>query len=302
MSYRLLNMKWPQNCKRESKSLLMRITLLTTFLVVSFIASSQSFHLGLFGGVSNYQGDLVDKYYSSRFTRPAFGITGTYELSDRLNVRAGFTTGKILGYDRYNTKTYLQERNLSFESNISEFSLLGEFNVFNLYNIRWTPYFFGGLAVFRFNPYAFDENGEKVFLKPLSTEGQGLDGYDTKPYSLTQFALPAGFGIKYAFDDRVRLGFEVGLRKTFTDHLDDVSTNYADPNDLLAARGPQAVALSYRGDEHPNGSLVYPDKGAQRGGATQQDIYYFTGFHISFRLGGGEGIGKKRYGCPVVKP
>ena len=258
MSYRLLNMKWPQNCKRESKSLLMRITLLTTFLVVSFIASSQSFHLGLFGGVSNYQGDLVDKYYSSRFTRPAFGITGTYELSDRLNVRAGFTTGKILGYDRYNTKTYLQERNLSFESNISEFSLLGEFNVFNLYNIRWTPYFFGGLAVFRFNPYAFD--------------------------------------------DRVRLGFEVGLRKTFTDHLDDVSTNYADPNDLLAARGPQAVALSYRGDEHPNGSLVYPDKGAQRGGATQQDIYYFTGFHISFRLGGGEGIGKKRYGCPVVKP
>jgi hypothetical protein len=125
---------------------------------------------------------------------------------------------------------------------------LGEFNVFNLYNIKWTPYFFGGLAVFRFNPYAFDENGEKVFLKPLSTEGQGLDGYNTKPYGLTQFALPAGFGLKYAFDDRVRLGFEVGLRKTFTDYLDDVSTNYADPNDLLAAKGSagSSFVLSWR--------------------------------------------------------
>jgi hypothetical protein len=65
--------------------------------------------------------------------------------------------------------------------------------------------------------------------------------------------------------------------------------------------------LSYRGDEHPNGSLVYPDKGAQRGGAEQQDIYYFTGFHITFRLGGGgggfgKGSGKNRLGCPVVKP
>jgi len=285
----------------------MRYILVSALLLTSLLSTAQSFHLGLFGGISNYQGDLVDKIYVSRFTRPAFGISGTYEVSDRVNLRAGFTTGRIMGYDRYNTKTYLQERNLSFESAINEFSLLGEFNVFNLYNIKWTPYFFGGIALFRFNPYTYDQNNEKVYLQPLGTEGQGIDGYDLKPYKLTQVSLPFGAGFKYAFSDNVRLGIEVGIRKTFTDYLDDVSTNYADEADLLAARGPKAVELAYRGDEVPNGNPLYPEKGAQRGGADQQDVYYFTGLHLTFRLGAGgggigKGSGKKRFGCPVVKP
>jgi hypothetical protein len=185
--------------------------------------------------------------------------------------------------------------------------LLGEFNVFNLYNIKWTPYFFGGVAVFKFNPYTFDENNEKTYLQPLSTEGQGIEGYSVKPYKLTQLSLPFGGGIKYAFSDRVRLGVELGIRKTFTDYLDDVSTNYAGEDDLLAARGAQAVALAYRGDEVSNGNPDYPEKGAMRGGAENLDLYYFTGLHLTFRLGGGgggifKGSGKKGYGCPIVKP
>ncbi|HVG11800.1 MAG TPA: DUF6089 family protein, partial [Flavisolibacter sp.] len=191
-------------------------------------------------------------------------------------------------------------RNLNFESKISEFSLLGEFNVFNLENIRWTPYAFGGIAIYHFNPSTFDSSGIKYYLQPLSTEGQGLPGYDTKPYALTQFAVPFGGGIKYAISDNVRLGFEVGMRKLFTDHLDDVSTSYADAADLLAAKGPKAVELAYRGDEAPSGNPQYPAKGAQRGGATQKDWYYFTGLHLTFRLNSGGGGGKGGFGCPTV--
>jgi hypothetical protein len=219
-----------------------------------------------------------------------------------VNLRAGVTIGKLVGNDRYNTKDYLQLRNLNFESRIAELSLLGELHIFNLNTINWTPYVFGGLALFKFNPYTYDSSETKTYLKPLSTEGQGLPGYDTKPYSLTQFAIPVGFGVKYALNDRIRLGLEAGFRKTFTDYIDDVSTNYADANDLLTARGPQSVALAYRGDEVANGDPIYPAKGSQRGSANQQDVYYFTGFHLTYRLGGGLGNNKKSLSCPVVKP
>ncbi len=58
-----------------------------------------------------------------------------------------------------------------------------------------SSYVFGGVALFHFDPYVMD-SGEKVFLKPLSTEGQGLAEYpDRKAYSLTQFTLPFGAGV-----------------------------------------------------------------------------------------------------------
>ena len=89
--------------------------------------------------------------------------------------------------------------------------------------------------------------------------------------------------------------------------MDDVSTNYADPADLLRERGQLSLDLSYRGDEVPGGNPAYPDKGAQRGGSDYKDWYYLTGLNISFRLGGGGGgyggtykNGRKGYGCPTT--
>lgn len=285
----------------------MRILHTLVLLLLSNIVFSQSFHIGLFGGISNYQGDLVDKFYVGKLTKPVLGLTGLYGLSDRVSIRAGATFAKIAGSDKYISKDYLRARNLSFESRITEFSLLGEFNVFNLNSIRWTPYVFGGFAVFKFNPYTYDTTNTKYYLKPLSTEGQGLEQYpESKPYSLTLYAIPFGGGIKYAISDRIRLGLELGFRKTFTDYLDDVSANYADAADLLAARGPKAVELAYRAGELPGGDPNYPTKGSQRGGSKQQDIYYFTGLHLTYRLGGGDGFigggNKKSLSCPVVKP
>jgi len=284
-----------------------RFSFLLTLLVTGLAGLGQSFHLGVFGGLSNYQGDLTDGLYVKNSTKAAGGLTLSYELTERLNLRAGLMYGKITGNDDFNTKTYLQARNLDFTSSITELSLVGEFTVFNLNNIRWSPYVFGGIAIFRFNPYTHDAEHNKVFLKPLSTEGQGLAGYpDSKPYSLTQAAIPFGGGIKFALTDNIRIGAEVGIRKTFTDYLDDVSTNYADPFDLLEQRGELAVAYSYRGDEVPGGDPNYPAKGAQRGGAQQKDLYYFSGLSISFRLGGGYGStfagknGKSRLDCPKV--
>jgi hypothetical protein len=271
-------------------------------LVLSVFFAAQSFaqfRLGIFGGVSNYHGDLQERVFQN--ARGAFGLTGTFSLSERLNLRAGLTFAKLAGADSLSKQADLRARNLSFQSSITEFSLLAEYNFFNLDQIRWTPYVFGGLAVFHYNPYTFDRNGAQVYLQPLGTEGQGITGYG-QPYKLTQFAIPFGGGIKYVLSDRVQLGLEAGIRKTFTDYLDDVSGNYADFNELFNARGQRAVDLAYRGDERAGGDPLYPAKGTTRGGAKFKDYYYFTGLHVSFQLGNGEG-GRDRksgYGCPTV--
>jgi hypothetical protein len=278
-------------------------------VLLSATASAQRFHIGVFGGLSAYNGDLSDRIFPKKETNGAIGITGNYELTDNIMLRAGYTYTIVGGADRFSRDPELVKRNLSFETRISEFSLVGEYYLLNLYDNRFSPYVFAGLAVYHFNPYAFNTAGDKVYLKPLSTEGEGLAGYqDRKPYALTQMAIPFGGGVKYALTDNLHIGLELSMRKIFHDYLDDVSTGYADPADLLAAKGQQAVDMSYRGDELPGGDPNYPAKGAQRGGATKDDFYYFTGIHVTYRLGnshgkglfgGGGGNRRSRMGCPT---
>src|SRR5205085_4045798 len=178
----------------------MRKLFILLSLFFSGYQSIAQFHFGLFGGISNYEGDLTDKIYQN--SKAAFGLSLNYEVSSRIMIRGGLTFAKIAGEDSLSDKSYLRLRNLSFQSPITEISLTGEFYTFDLNNKRWSPYVFAGLAVFHFNPYTFDKTNAKVYLKPLSTEGEGLPGYpDSKPYSLTQLAILFGAGIKFALTD-----------------------------------------------------------------------------------------------------
>jgi hypothetical protein len=283
----------------------------TVFLFILFLLNvlftpAQRVFIGVAGGLANYNGDLLDKIYPKKITNGFIGFTVHYELRDQLLIRGAFSFARVNGSDTYSEKPNLQQRNLQFESAISEFSVVGEYYLFNMNEKRFSPYGFIGLGIFHFNPYTYDSTGRKVFLKPLSTEGQGIYP-NKKPYSLWQPAIPIGGGVKFAITENLRIGIEIGLRKLFTDYLDDVSTSYPDYNDLLAARGQTAVDFSYRTDEVPGGDANFPTKDTQRGGATQKDIYYFTGINIMFRpsFGGGGGRNrsfskKGRYGCPTV--
>ncbi|MEO7924641.1 MAG: DUF6089 family protein [Chitinophagaceae bacterium] len=272
----------------------------------SLSALSQGVHIGLFGGLAAYNGELTDKIFPKKVTNGAIGLTANYELTDHIMLRAGLTYSVLGSADRYSKNVYSLKRNLSFETSLLEFSVVGEYYLLNLNESRYSPYAFAGIAAFHFNPYTYTATGQKVFLKPLSTEGQGLNGYpDRKPYSLTQVAFPVGGGIKFVITDGLRIGIEGGLRKLLTDYLDDVSKNYIDPADLLAAKGQLAVDLSYRGDEVIGGSPVYPSKSDQRGNFKNKDIYYFAGIHLTYKLGSGGGSGfggggrKSRTGCPT---
>ncbi|MBD0277052.1 MAG: outer membrane beta-barrel protein [Flavisolibacter sp.] len=288
----------------------MRLLIISTFLLFLFIHSKAQLQVGIMTGLSNYEGDLDDEPFKP--LRPAFGITAGYQLSNHVFARAGITLAKVAGADRYGKSDYQkQTRNLSFESTIKEISLTGELTIFNTEVMHWSPYLLGGVALFHFNPYTFTTSGEKVYLKPLSTEGQGLSQYpDRKPYALTQFALPFGGGLRYNLSDNVQIRMELGIRKLFTDYLDDISTSFIDPAILLSEKGPLAVDLSYRGDEVPGETDAYPDNdypsfGASRGSPKGKDWYYFSVVHLTFRLGSltnrqNSGYKRRGYGCPAL--
>lgn len=262
--------------------------------------------VSVFAGVSDYNGDLLDKPY--RFSRPAAGLRVGYQLSNRFTLAAAFTYGKLEGADSINTTPGIADRNLSFQSELKEYAMMLEYHLFNLEAIGWTPFAFAGLGVYQYSPYTFDKEGNKHYLQPLGTEGQGLPQYPARqPYKLTNFAVPLGGGIKVMLNEHLQLAALIGLRLTNNDYLDDVSLSYAGEEDLRTARGDKAVELSYRAAERNPAYQVYPDKTLLRGrngSLLYSDFYYFSGLHLTYCFGKGSGstfAGQSwkpgRYGC-----
>ncbi len=262
--------------------------LLAITLFVCRPAKAQEFSgaptITLFTGMINYQGDLKPNSFTFNHSNFAIGVVVRKPLSRVLTLRAGIHLGKVEAADRYN-RDYLQPRNLSFYSGIQEISAGIELTVLDIATTRFTPYMYGGVAVFHMNPWTYDNSGKKTFLRPLSTEGQGLSQYpDKKQYGLIQLSLPFGGGFKYAVNDNINIGVEFSQRKSFTDYIDDVSTAFVDRDVLYQAKGAKAVELAYRGDELPGGAQAYPGHGAQRGTPSEMDWYYFFGATFEIKL------------------
>ncbi|MCO6493979.1 MAG: outer membrane beta-barrel protein [Phaeodactylibacter sp.] len=258
---------------------------------------AQGTELGIMAGGSLYSGDLSPQEFGLYVedVSPAFGFFGRFNISRAFALRLGLSLGKISASDLDHGR---EDRGLNFRTNITEFALTGEVNLFKLgsYQDRGVmPYLFGGVAAFHFNPEAqFD--GDYVELQPLGTEGQGLPGYEA-PYQLTQLALPVGLGVKFLLNETITLGLEFGGRKLFTDHLDDVSSAEVNYLDVLEGNGELAARLSNPTLKDPG-----PETADYRRGGDFKDWYYFGGLTLSFRLqgNGGGGFGRgKGIGCPT---
>jgi len=266
------------------------------------LLQAQRWHVNLFGGFSNYSGDLQSKLFTLDQSYASFSGGAQYDLTPKISVLSNITYAHVGASDVYN-KPSLQARNLSFQSNIFEWNVLAEYNFMDITRQRFSPYVFAGLAVFHFNPYAYDTSANKVYLNPLSTEGEGLPQYpDRKPYGLTQLSIPFGGGIKFRISEGVVIAYEISFRKLFTDYLDDVSTWYVDGTTLLNARGPKAVEMAYRGGEVKGGNPTYPPDGTKRGSPNAKDWYYNSGIRVSIAINPGRNDYSRRGSteCPKL--
>jgi len=254
------------------------ILFLSCILIASF---AQRYEGGIFVGTTQYQGDLVKAQIVLKETKPALGIYGRYFFTHRWAFRAGFNYGFIKGDD---ANGHWERRNLHFRSNIYEVSAIGEFYILPYVNgseqFRLAPYLFAGASFFHFNPKA-EYQGKWYELQPLQTEGIN--------YSLNQIGIPFGFGLKYNLGPSKlwSFGFEFGQRITFTDYLDDVSTDYPDYTNM----SPLATALSCRWGEYFKDGKQYKPTGKVRGDPDDNDWYFFGGFTVA------RFIGKKTCQC-----
>ena len=276
--------------------------LITIFcLIISAHGYSQYLGLELFVGAANYEGDLMEKKYTLKGAKLAFGAGLSYSLTNHISARAMFLYGQLAADDKNNKDSYLVNRNLNFQSSLFEFGVQGLYHIFNTETSRINPYLLAGISVFHTNPYTHDTLGTKYYLKPLSTEGQGLRQYPDRPeYSLTQIAIPFGGGIKFRVTNSISVAWEISIRKTFTDYIDDLSSTYVDKNILLAERGPKAVELAYRSGELKTGNPIYPKSGTVRGGSKANDWYYFSGITATFILNNSESAMQRRMSSSQV--
>lgn len=278
----------------------MKRLIFTIFILsIGFCSFAQKVEVGIMGGGMFYQGDLTEKVISD--IHPAGGMFLRINVNNRVSLKGNVLLGSISGTDVGASDATRKLRNLSFTSKISEFAAEVEVNLVNNYNEKnerriCVPYLFAGINVFHFDPQAElrDSATGKVInyeLQPLGTEGQGLTKYpDLKRYNLNSFAFPLGGGVKFHVGDYLTLGLELGMRKTLTDYLDDVSGFYAE-NDLIVAQyGPAAGRLADRSEEVVPG--YENPKNTIRGNPSNQDWYGFGGVLISYTF-----IKKNRLRC-----
>ena len=155
-------------------------------LSIGFQASAQEDAIvqeGEFGfsvGAAQYFGDLNP---NPRFNTPNLAASAFFRknFGSYVALRVAASYAFLAYSDRLNTDNeFMYRRNLSFNSNIWEGAIQGDFNFFkyipgsNFH--RFTPYITFGIGIFNYNPYTYYQ-GQKVYLRSLGTEGQGSSAY-----------------------------------------------------------------------------------------------------------------------------
>jgi hypothetical protein len=264
-------------------------------------------------GITNFLGDLgganqigtnFAKDLDIEATRPVLTIGGKYFYHPRIAQRLSLSYGWLRGDDKWTKEVARESRNLNFRSPIFEINtgfeiyLLTESSPKNRYALSRARtkgqnpvgiYLFGGVGGFYFNPKGQNLNtGEWEALQPLRTEGQGWVN-TRSPYRRFQLCVPMGLGFTFRLAPEWRLGLDLGLRKTFTDYVDDVSTQYVDPAVFLLNGSSDPASSEYFGSGKYIGQTSGPGAGnvagQQRGDPKDRDAYMFLTINVQYRFG-----------------
>ncbi|MEO6729990.1 MAG: DUF6089 family protein [Ferruginibacter sp.] len=287
----------------------MKKCILSIFILItlSHTITAQDMYeqLGEFGvtaGVAHYFGDINTRAAVNR-PKPAVGIFFKKQFNNYLGVRISGHYAQVGYSDIHSKNDFQKRRNLSFNSDIFELAVQGEFNFFKFVPgdpyYAFTPFVTIGVGAFSYNPYAYYQ-GQKVFLRALGTEGQNIPytdpttGKKRSPYGSVAVCFPIGAGIKYNISNNINLSFQIAHRLTMTDYLDDVSTTYIGnttahfPPDIT---GKPSIASILQDRSFETGAVI-GDEGRQRGFSKQKDQYIIAEVGVSFSI--------STYKCPTV--
>lgn len=283
-----------------------------TLLLTASTAFSQNyrFQIGANVGVANYLGDIGggqevgrdfihDVQWST--TTPAYGLYVKYALTHSLNFAFSAQMADLHGADSLAEKSGRYNRNLSFKTRIYDFSPTIEWEFFKQQEIGnsrtsktdFTSYLMAGVGFFHYTPTTYfkgttNYNGasrdydEYIELRPLNTEGVA--------YSKWAFSTILGWGFNFSFNRHINVGFQLGVRTTNTDYIDDISSVYPKYESFngKTEEGALAQALYYRTDEmnaETSDQEAARYKG-QRGDSSDDDSYFFSTLQIGYTFKG----------------
>lgn len=249
-------------------------------LIIPYLAPAQSFFairherrliLTAGTGTATYFGELSNPGTVINL-QPNINVGLQTYLTPRISVRSELNWFVLHGDDKLANDAARRSRALSFRSNSFEISATGEISLYangNRYYRRPSINFYGftGIGLLYFNPVA-DYNGKAYSLEPLQTEGVS--------YSRITPVIPMGLGARLKVGPNTNIVLEGGFRKTFTDYLDDVSTQYTtqDPNDPIRAYFQNPGA----------GTTNNFTAGTRRGNPKAMDSYFLLNVKLEYYL------------------
>ncbi len=176
-----------------------------------FFSNAQDLELGVFGGVSYYNGDW-NPALPYHQPEAAYGFLVRYAKTTRWAYRASFSTGTLASDNRFSRVNAAVPD--AFSTKVSDLSVLVEFNFYDYFTGSQkdyaTPYIFAGVSYFGTNKDRIQSIG------------------------FNRFSIPFGFGFKYSINKRLGVGLEWRTHKTFSDDLEEnftsLTNDYPDPN------------------------------------------------------------------------
>lgn len=215
-------------------------------------AMSQRNEIGLTFGGAFYMGDLNPKL-PMVLVQPGGGMLYRLNFTDHIAVRANVLYMRVEGNDM--RVGYHPFSDLSFFSDIFEFSLQAEVNFipYQPGDLRtpFTPYVFAGAGGFTFHPKRLEPTGQVIDLFDVELNP------DREVNALGSYSLLFGMGLKFNITRFVSTGLEWGMRRTGTDHLDDLSEGKM---------------------------LLYKPSTARRGNPKNNDWYSYFGLTLTFKI------------------
>ncbi|MFY0643763.1 MAG: hypothetical protein JXR19_04790 [Bacteroidia bacterium] len=239
---------------------------------VGILASTSSFLSDLGGKDAIGTNDFSDLDLSR--TRYALGASMLYTSGVVGFEVGGFYT--LLAADDNLTQAQRGTRLLRVETDVVEAYMKFQLTIPQHAGALGGVYFNAGVGAIWFEPKT-ELAGVTYKLRPLGTEGQNyLPGIS--PYGKFAPIIPFGVGKKFTFYNGSSISLDISMRKSFTDYLDDVSTNYADPAKIAETGGSVAAELA---DRSINGFPI----GDQRGDSKDMDSYFLIGFKYTIPIG-----------------
>ena len=251
---------------KEKYFALALVVLLIGVFLPSKMVCGQVIEVGPSVGLSYYMGDINPKM-PLRQSSLGLGAVVRYYGGTRWAFRLSYSYLNLHGDDA--VSNYMPKRGLAFKTTAHDVSIVAEFNFFDYFTgskrSYISPYIFGGISGFYFNPKALDGTQ----LSGIITDVEDYGSVPKVPkYSNWSASVPFGVGVKYSAGKKVGLALEWRMNLTFTDWIDDCHAYYPEENDSpyidpgnLAGNGMQYIQRGNRHDTdwfgYLNFSIVY---------------------------------------------